>query len=222
MPKILIIEDDQWILQSLELYFSQSWFEVILCDNGTDAMDRFREVLPDLIVLDINLPGKDWITIAWEIREIDNTPIIILSARWREEDKIMALDLGADDYVSKPFSPRELLARIKSVLKRVGILTNWTDGKVLVFNTIELDLKHFELRVSGLWIKATKTEFLLLKYMIEHKDEVILREKLMKEIMWYDNYLYDRTIDTHVKNLRKKLWEAMSIDTIRGVGYKVS
>ncbi|EKE29583.1 MAG: two component transcriptional regulator, winged helix family [uncultured bacterium (gcode 4)] len=222
MPKILIIEDDKWILQSLELYFSQSGFEVILCDNGTDAMDCFRETLPDLIVLDINLPWKDGITIAWEIREIDNTPIIILSARWREEDKIMALDLWADDYVSKPFSPRELLARIKSVLKRVWILTNWNDGKVLIFNTIELDLKHFELRVSGVWIKATKTEFLLLKYMIEHKDEVILREKLMKEIMWYDNYLYDRTIDTHVKNLRKKLWEAMAIDTIRGVGYKVS
>lgn len=221
MQKILIIEDDTWILNSLELYFKQSEFEVMLCDNWLDALDKFKEFEPDLIILDINLPGKDGITIAWEIRETSSTPIIILSARWREEDKVMALDLWADDYVSKPFSPRELLARVKSVLKRIWVSTN-NSQKYLIFKTIELDIHNFELKVSGNPIKATKTEFLLLKYMIDNKDEVILREKVMKEIMGYDNYLYDRTIDTHVKNLRKKLGDSINIETIRGIWYKVS
>ncbi|MDD2566027.1 MAG: response regulator transcription factor [Candidatus Gracilibacteria bacterium] len=222
MQKILIIEDDEGILNSLELYFKQSEFEVMLCDNGLDAMDKFKQFEPDLIILDINLPGKDGITIAGEIRETSSTPIIILSARGREEDKVMALDLGADDYVSKPFSPRELLARVKSVLKRIGVNSSSDTQKYLIFKTIELDIHNFELKVSGNPIKATKTEFLLLKYMIDNKDEVILREKVMKEIMGYDNYLYDRTIDTHVKNLRKKLGDSISIETIRGIGYKIS
>ncbi len=222
MPKILIIEDDEWIINSLNAYFSQSDFDVYTCINWVDAMEMFRSSNPDIIILDINLPWKDWITIAKEIREKDATPIIILSARWREEDKVMALDLWADDYVSKPFSPRELLARVNSVLKRVGILSQSNDIKSIKFNNIELDLKHFELKVWWESIKATKTEFLLLKYMFEHKDEVILREKLMKEIMWYDNYIYDRTIDTHVKNLRKKLGDSIVIDTIRWIWYKIS
>lgn len=222
MQKVLIIEDEIWILSSLEMYFSQSDFEVWLCDNGLDALEKFRSFEPDIIILDINLPWKDWITIAREIREFSTTPIIILSARWLEEDKVMALDLWADDYVSKPFSPRELLARVKSVLKRVGILSEQTENNILKFKEIEVDTKNFEAKVSWELIKMTKTEFLLLKYIIEHKDEVILREKLMKDIMWYDNYLYDRTIDTHIKNLRKKLQNNINIDTIRGVWYKIS
>ena len=222
MQKVLIIEDDEWILNSLELYFTQSWFDVLLCDNWLDALPKFETFNPDIIILDINLPWKDWITIAREIRETSDTPIVILSARWREEDKVLALDLGADDYLSKPFSPRELLARVKSVLKRVWILLESQSNKVMAFWHISLDLKTYEVKVWEKVVKTTKTEFLLLKYMLEHKDEVILREKLMKEIMWYDHYLYDRTIDTHIKNLRKKLWEGMNIETIRWIWYKIS
>lgn len=222
MQKILIVEDDEGILSSLELYFKQSEFEVMLCENWLDAMPKFNDFSPDLVILDINLPGKDWITIAREIREFSITPIIILSARWREEDKVMALDLWADDYVSKPFSPRELLARVNSVLKRVSVIPISNSPKHITFKNIELDVNNYELKVLGKVIKATKTEFLLLKYMIENKDEIILREKVMKEIMWYDNYLYDRTIDTHVKNLRKKIWDSINIETIRWIGYKIS
>jgi len=221
MKKLLIIEDDLWILNPLSLYLSKSEFQVITCENWLDALDSFNKNKPDLIILDINLPWKNWIEICREIREIDNTPIIILSARLDEEDKIMTLDLWADDYVSKPFSPRELLARINSVLKRASMLSN-TNSKSVTFKTINLDIKNYELFVNEVNIKVTKTEFLLLKYMIENKDEVILREKVMKEIMWYDNYLFDRTIDTHVKNLRKKLWDSINIETIRWIGYKIS
>ena len=138
MPKILIIEDDEWIINSLNAYFSQSDFDVYTCINWVDAMEMFRSSNPDIIILDINLPWKDWITIAKEIREKDATPIIILSARWREEDKVMALDLWADDYVSKPFSPRELLARVNSVLKRVGILSQSNDIKSIKLKLITL------------------------------------------------------------------------------------
>lgn len=224
MRKILIIEDDLWILNPLSIYLSNSEFEVVTCENGLDAMQIFQESKPELIILDINLPWKNGIEICREIREVDNTPIIILSARLDEEDKITTLNLWADDYVSKPFSPRELLARINSVLKRVGQLNIIAASslKNTSFKTINLDLSNYELFVWWVNIKVTKTEFLLLKYMIDNKDEVILREKVMKEIMWYDNYLYDRTIDTHVKNLRKKLWEAMNIETIRWIGYKIS
>lgn len=224
MKKILIIEDDLWILTPLSLYLSKSDFEVVTCENWLDAMKIFLELKPELIILDINLPWKNGIEICREIREIDSTPIIILSARLDEEDKIMTLDLWADDYVSKPFSPRELLARINSVLKRVGQLNNISTSspKNTLFKTINLDLSNYELFVDGVNIKVTKTEFLLLKYMIDNKNEVILREKVMKEIMWYDNYLYDRTIDTHVKNLRKKLWDAIIIETIRWIWYKIS
>ncbi len=221
MQKILIIEDDEWILNSLKLYLTQSNFIVELCNNWLDAIDKFKKIKPNIIILDINLPGKNGIEICKEIREKDSTPIIILSARWKEEDKVMALDLWADDYISKPFSPRELLARIKSVLKRF-INTEENNINEISFKNINLDIKNFSVYLNWEIIKTTKTEFMLLKYMIANKSWIITRENLMKDIMWYDNYLYDRTIDTHIKNLRRKIWNSINIKTIRWIGYKVS
>jgi len=222
MKKILIIEDDIWILNSLGSYISGSWFGLSTCEDGLEALNIFNSFKPDLVILDINLPDKNWIEICKEIRQISNTPIIILSARGDEEDKILALELWADDYVSKPFSPRELLARVNSVLKRFS--NNKEADKsdnFLHYNNIELDLKNYLLKINGVEIKTTKTEFLLLKYIIEKKDEVILREKLMKDIMWYDHYIYDRTIDTHIKNLRKKVGNEIEIKTLRWIWYKI-
>lgn len=223
MQKILVIEDDLWILNSLKLYLEQSGFDLITCDHWNDAMQVFSVSNPDLIILDINLPGKNWIQICGEIREMSNVPIIILSARGDEEDKIMTLDLWADDYVAKPFSPRELLARINSVLKRFSMGSNkpLTWEEFIVFKNLKLDTKNFSLLLRNKPVKITKTEFELLKYMIENKDEVVLREKIMKDIMWYDNYLYDRTLDTHIKNLRKKISDEIKIETIRWIGYKI-
>ncbi|MDD2487526.1 MAG: response regulator transcription factor [Candidatus Gracilibacteria bacterium] len=222
MQKILIIEDDIGILNSLRLYLTQSSFDISTCDNGTEAMLVFDQVKPDLIILDINLPGKNGIEICREIRERNNTPIIILSARGDEDDKIMALDLGADDYVAKPFSPRELLARINSVLKRFSNNKEIKKGEeFIIFKNLRLDIRNFTLFLKDELVKITKTEFELLRYIIENKDEVVLREKIMKDIMGYDNYLYDRTLDTHIKNLRKKIGEEIEIETIRGIGYKV-
>jgi len=189
------------------------------CLDGDAAMDMFVECKPQLIILDLNLPGKNGFEICKEIREISNTPIIILSARSAEDDKILGLELGADDYVSKPFSPRELLARIQSVLKRVSNVVEHTTDK-LVFKNLSLDLENFQLSQNGSDIKVTKTEFSLLKYLIDHQGVVVQREAIMKDIFGYDNYMYDRTIDTHMKNLRKKIGEEM-IETVRGVGYRL-
>lgn len=150
------------------------------------------------------------------MRETSIVPIIILSARDGEDDKVRALELGADDYISKPFSPRELVARIGAILKRLGKQSDQEKKElVLSFETITLDMGEYLLRILGNIIKVTKTEFLILAYLIEHQDHIVERETLMKEIIGYDHYLYDRTIDTHMKNLRKKIGDAANIETIR-------
>lgn len=181
-------------------------------------MEMFRDsgVDFDLIILDLNLPKKDGFSVCEEIRKTSIIPIIILSARDNEDDKVRALELGADDYIAKPFSPRELVARIGAVLKRLRNHTasNSTDP-VLSFETLTLDMKEYTLKISGIAIKVTKTEFAILAYLIEHRDHIVERETLMKEIIGYDHYLYDRTIDTHMKNLRKKIGDAANIETVR-------
>lgn len=176
----------------------------------------------DLIILDLNLPKKDGFSVCEDIRETSTVPIIILSARDHEDDKVRALELGADDYIAKPFSPRELIARIGAVLKRLRKQTvSDPDEPLLSFETLTLDRGEYILKIAGNAVKVTKTEFSILAYLIEHRDHVVERETLMKEIIGYDHYLYDRTIDTHMKNLRKKIGEAANIETVRGIGYRI-
>ena len=219
MKKFLIIEDDRWILQSLTLYLEQSGFEIYTCNDWSKAIDIFSQCNPHLIILDLSLPGKNGFEICAEIREKSQIPIIILSARWSEEDKIKGLELGADDYVSKPFSPRELLARVQSVLKRTYPSDHQSGN--LQYKHLSLDLENFTLVSRGKNVKITKTEFLLLKYLIDRHGIVVQREEIMKDIFWYYQYMYDRTIDTHMKNLRRKVGEE-TIETARGVGYKLN
>lgn len=206
MAKILLIEDDTGIITPLSLYIEQSGYNIITCENGNDAMELFVQEKPTLVVLDINLPGKNGIEICKEIRSISETPIIILSARESEDDKVMLLELGADDYVSKPFSPRELMARIATIIKRMENRKKSKSSKIISMGNLYIDSKNFTVETTGnLPIRLTKTEFAILEYFAKNTDSVIKRESLMKDIIGYDNYLYDRTIDTHVKNLRKKI-----------------
>jgi DNA-binding response OmpR family regulator len=221
MPKVLLIEDDTGIITPLSLYIEQSGYEILVVSDGTLAVEQFGIFKPHIIILDINLPGKDGITLCKEIRQISDTPIIMLSARESENDKVTLLELWADDYVAKPFSPRELMARIAAILKRTE-LKKKNKGKNLVFWTIEIDTKNYTALKNGEDIKLTKTEFSILEYLIKNATGVIKRESLMKDIIGYENYLYDRTIDTHVKNLRKKLGDTIEIETIRWIGYKIS
>jgi DNA-binding response OmpR family regulator len=222
MPKVLLVEDDEGIITPLALYIEQSGYEVVVCRDGGDALDMFRVEKPTIIILDINLPGKNGIEVCRDIRTINETPIIILSARESEDDKVALLELGADDYVSKPFSPRELIARMSAVIKRTELRKRTRSSKKLQFGGLEIDAKNFSVILGGEEIRLTKTEFSILEYFVKNTKTVILREALMKDVMGYDNYLYDRTIDTHVKNLRKKLGSGIDIETIRGIGYRVN
>lgn len=225
MTHILLIEDDDWIVKSLSLYLDQSNMKISVAHDWEEAIALFKkaEATLDLIILDLNLPKKDGFAVCKEIRETSNTPIIVLSARDNEDDKVRALELGADDYISKPFSPRELMARIGAILKRFGKNAT-TDKKEthLSFGTLTLDTSEYLLKISGEVIKVTKTEFLILAFLVEHQDHVVERDTLMKEIIGYDHYLYDRTIDTHMKNLRKKIGDAANIETVRGIGYRIT
>lgn len=216
MPKILLIEDDTGIITPLSLYIEQSGYSVTTCEDGNRALEIFGKEKPSLVILDINLPGKNGIEICKEIRLISETPIIILSARESEDDKVMLLELGADDYVSKPFSPRELVARIATIIKRIESRKKSKTNKVIQIGNLTIDTKNYSVETSdNQSIRLTKTEFAILEYFAKNTDNVIKRESLMRDIIGYENYLYDRTIDTHVKNLRKKIGESIEIETIR-------
>ena len=221
MQKLLLVEDDNGIITPLKIYMEQSGYSVVVCQDGNIVLDEFHREKPTLVVLDINLPGKNGIEICEAIRALSEIPIIILSARESEDDKVMLLDLGADDYVSKPFSPRELMARISTIIKRIESRKKLKTNKILSLGNISIDAKNFVVTVGGNQIKLTKTEFAILEYLAKNTDNVIKRESLMKDIIGYENYLYDRTIDTHVKNLRKKIGESIEIETIRGIGYRI-
>ncbi|NVP17694.1 response regulator transcription factor [Candidatus Gracilibacteria bacterium] len=227
MKKILIIEDDKGISTSLKLYLENSDFEVFLHNEGFYAIEKISEVVPDLIILDINLPGKDGIEITKEYRQNGNIPIIMLTARSSELDRINGLEIGADDYIAKPFSPRELLARINTIIRRIGeqkIQDQKDDlqSDKLKFRDIGIDLTKRSVTKSNKLITLTSNEYDILKKLVEENGKIVSREYIMKEIIGYDNYLYDRTIDTHIKNLRKKLDAKDLILTIRGEGYRIN
>ncbi len=219
---ILLIEDDIGIVTPLSLYLEQAGHTVATCMDGNDALDSYKSEKPELIILDINLPHKNGVEICREIRLLAKTPIIILSARESEDDKVELLELGADDYVSKPFSSRELVARITAVAKRAEEKKDISKkDKIITFWNLSLDTKNYSVSLAWEEIKMTKTEYAILEYLIKNAKTVIKRESLMKNIMGYDNYIYDRTIDTHIKNIRKKLDTSINIETIRGIGYKI-
>jgi len=224
MSKILLIEDDIGISTPLSLYIKEAGNDVVLCQNGNDALSLFEEEKPNIIILDINLPWKNGIEVCREIRSVSEVPIIVLSARESEDDKVTLFDIWADDYVSKPFSPRELIARINAVIKRASKALEkqkWST-KMIEFGTLKIDIKNFTVLKGWSEVRLTKTEFLILEYFVKNSKNLIKREALMKDIIGYENYIYDRTIDTHVKNLRKKLEWWMEIETVRGIGYRVS
>ena len=157
-----------------------------------------------------------------EIRKESETPIIVLSARDSEDDKLTLFELGVDDYVAKPFSARELLARMAAVIKRTESRKKIApNAKIITLGNIEIDSKAFTAKKAGEEIRLTKTEFSILEYCAKNAHNVIKRESIMKDVMGYDNYVYDRTIDTHMKNIRKKLENAIDIETVRGVGYRI-
>lgn len=227
MQTVLLVEDDLAIRTPLSMYLENSGYAVVGIGNGLEAMPYLRTHGADLAILDINLPGMDGLSLCREIREEFPLPVIMLTARNSEEDKLTAFEAGADDYVPKPFSPRELVARVGTVLKRSAPRTPSASSESVTLANVEtsvlrLEGDNYRAFVSGVEAKLTKTEFLLLHHLARHAGKVVERESLMKETFGYGNYLYDRTIDTHVKNLRRKLGDGVEIETVRGVGYRIS
>lgn len=223
MPRVLLIEDEENLGEALEYQLQREGYEVERATDGLEGLERFRTTGADLVLLDLMLPGMSGEDICKEIRRSSNVPIIMLTAKDAELDKILGLEFGADDYVTKPFSARELLARVKAVLRRSILKESEGDG-VLEGGGIRLDAERFEVTVRGNAVHLPRKEFELLELLMENSSRVLSRETLIDRI-WGSDYFGDsRTLDVHIKRLRAKCEEEphdpKHLITIRGLGYK--
>ena len=223
--KILVVEDEKPIADIIKFNLEREGFTVLLAYNGQDAIDVAMRQVPDLIVLDVMLPKLDGFQVCREIRKSMQTPILMLTAKEAENDKIRGLEVGADDYITKPFSPRELVARVKAHLRRMNMLTSHEEqgSSQLGFGPIVIDLAKVEVRKRGIPLDLTVREFELLKYLALYPDRVFDREHLLKEVWGYDYFGDGRTVDVTVRRLREKVEDdpsnAAFVMTRRGVGY---
>lgn len=220
LAKVLIVDDDENICEVIKLYLESSGYSTKLCHDGKTAQDVFIEYKPDIVLLDIMLPKEDGVDVLKWIRKADNTPVIMLTAKGETFDKVLALELGADDYMVKPFEPKELVARVKAVLRRAN--SEDVTNQVLNFNDLKIDMSSYTVIYKGEEIKMPPKEFELLYYLANNKNKVFTREQLLCEVWGYDYPGDSRTVDVHVKRLREKLQEGngWNIQTVWGVGYK--
>ena len=223
---ILVTDDDRKTVATIRLYLEHAGFEVRAARSGLEALERVREKEPDLIILDLMLPQVGGLEVCRKLRADSDVPIIMLTARTTEEDKLAGLDLGADDYVTKPFSPRELVARVKAVLRRRASQVRDSSPPELGFDDLVIDLKRHEVRVRGNRVALTPAEFKLLEVFAKAPGRVFTRQELVERAFGWDYEGMDRTIDAHVMNLRRKIerdrLQPSFILTVYGVGYKFS
>ncbi|WAM37434.1 response regulator transcription factor [Caldicellulosiruptor acetigenus] len=219
--KILVIDDDVKICEVIKLYLEKEGFEVVVTHNGMDGIAMFKNEMPDLVILDIMLPKKDGYEVCRELRKISNIPIIMLTAKGETFDKVLGLELGADDYIVKPFDPKELIARIKAVLRRTQGEVN--DEKVVVYPNLTVNLTTYEVKLEDKVIDMPPKEIELLYFLASHPNKVFTREQLLDHI-WGYNFVGDtRTVDVHIKRIREKIEKdkyPWKIKTVWGVGYK--
>ena len=219
--KILIVEDDADIIEMITYNLRKEGYKTASVLDGEEAIYSVKKQMPDLIILDLMLPGIDGLEVCRNLRGKESTsqiPIIMLTAKSQETDKVVGLELGADDYITKPFSPRELIARIKAVLRRSRPSFH---KKRIEIGGLVIDSLKYKVTVFGKNISFTPKEFKLLEFMAQRPGIILSRDKILDNVFGYDSVIYDRTIDTHMKSLRKKLGKARDyIETIRGVGYK--
>ncbi len=220
---ILIVEDEIKIARLLRDYLVNAGYTASCMDRGDTVIPLVKKEPPDLILLDIMLPGMDGMEVCREIRKFSHVPIIMLTAKVEEIDRILGLELGADDYICKPFSPREVMARVKAVLRRSSPEIS---GKKIRMGPVSLDEEKHTVSVNGNPLNLTPIEYGLLKIMLMHPDRVFSRSDLIAKVQGYDFEGYERTIDSHIKNLRKKLGdhlpEQQLICSVYGIGYKFS
>ena len=222
MTTVLVVEDEIEIARVVRDYLRNAGFEVIVVGDGGSAVASVRSAKPDLLVLDLGLPGRDGLDVAREIRRWSNTPIVMLTARGDEIDRIVGLELGADDYVVKPFSPKELIARVRAVLRRTRSAQR--GDEVLRAGDVEIDTGRMRVTVAGTQVELTPTEFQLLTTLVREPGRVFTRSQLLDAVHGVAIESYERAIDAHVKNIRRKI-EPTSSDpryllTVHGVGYR--
>ena len=220
VPTILVVDDEPNIIELAKLYLEREGYRVAGARNGSEALSKVDAVSPALVVLDLMLPDIDGFEVCREIRKKSDIPVVVLTARGDDIDKIIGLELGADDYLTKPFNPRELLARVKAVLRRYQ--KGLKPGKVLELGNLRIDLSRHEASVEEKALKLRTKEFALLVTLAQNAGLVLSREQLLEMVWGYDYYGETRTVDVHINHLREKMASSgVVIETVRGTGYKM-
>ncbi|MEG1523752.1 MAG: response regulator transcription factor [Clostridia bacterium] len=216
---ILVIDDDRNILAIIELYLKKAGFQVVTCDNGMLAIPAFHEVRPTLVVLDIMLPGRDGWAVLHDIRMESETPVIMLTAKGDTGDRVQGLELGADDYISKPFEAKELIARIKAVLRRSAPVE---PERTITLPGLSVSLENYAVILDNHQLEMPPKEIELLYFLASHAGKVFTREQLLEQVWGFDFFGDSRTVDVHVKRIREKLGDRheWQLKTVWGVGYK--
>lgn len=219
MPKMLVVDDEIRIRELIREYAEFNGFEVVQAEDGMDAVDKVKAQDFDIIIMDIMMPRLDGYSACKEIKKIKSVPVIMLSARGEEYDKLFGFEIGVDDYVVKPFSPKELMARVKAVINRVKASQKTED--VITYEGLVINFTAREVTIDGKKASMTPKEYDLLFYLVKNMNIALSREKLLEEVWGFDFYGDDRTVDTHIKMLRNSLGPYRSlIVTLRGMGYK--
>ena len=218
--KILLVDDERSILDVVTAYLTPEGYQVFTAVDGPSALKAARSFKPDLIVLDVMLPGMDGVEVLSQLRRESPVYVILLTAKAEETDKIVGLSVGADDYLTKPFSPRELVARIKAALRRLRVGQALPDQAVLAFPHVRIDTGSRKVFVDDRQVELTSIEFELLRALAEHAGRVLSREQLLEKVWGYDYYGEIRVVDVHIGHIRRKLGEDRFIATVRGAGYR--
>lgn len=223
LEKILIVDDDKNICDVLRLYLEKEGYGVILCHDGNEAVVKFNALNPDLVLLDIMLPGMDGLQVCREIRKKSSVPIIMITAKGETLDKVIGLEIGADDYIVKPFDAKEVIARINAITRRIISGIPEPETKEVKYDKLSVNMTRYELKVEGKVIDTPPKELELLYYLASNPNRVYTRDQLLDEVWGFDYYGDSRTIDVHIKRLREKLEgisNKWSLKTVWGVGYK--
>lgn len=221
--KVLVVDDDVNIVKLIKLYLEKESYSVCTAHNGKEALDVFRSENPSLIILDIMMPEMDGNQVCREIRKTSDVPIIMLTAKGETFDKVLSLEIGADDYMVKPFEPKELMARIKAILRRSESSASGASGECISFDKLEVNLSNYELKIDGEIYEIPPKELELLYFLASNPNRVFTREKLLEEVWGFDYFGDSRTVDVHIKRLREKLEKVEAnwqLKTVWGVGYK--
>ena len=221
--KILVVDDDTNICELLRLYLEKEGYVVKIVNDGVSAINAFKQENPDLTLLDIMIPKLDGWQVCREIRKFSDKPIIMLTAKGETFDKVLGLELGADDYVTKPFDTKEVVARIKAVLRRTAPASDTSDVKEVNYDKLSINLTNYEMKVNGVSVDTPPKELELIYHLASNPNRVFTRDQLLDDVAGFDYYAASRTVDVHIKRLREKLegvsdkWE---VKTVWGVGYK--